>query len=151
STKSFLELEGLQIKADVVFFTPNEVFQPFRHDIERRSYQHTFTEAAISCLIHEQYGAADIIIEGHLSTQSLLPYASELNVIVYHEKMRSFTVRSGFTKWKPADSAIQIQDLVGLKVEGLKRLGAGNYITKKDGFYRVEFEQDHCFISEENS
>lgn len=148
ASKAYSELEERQIKADVLS-SDFEKMPIFQNDVKEVDYPHSFIDAALAYLIHEKYDAVNIITESAFYKQKLLVYAPLLNLIVYCGQRRSFAVRSGFSKWKPAHSVIQMQDLSTLQVEGLEKIGPGQYITEQDGFYRVEFDQDYIFITEE--
>lgn len=108
-----------------------------------------FLTAAMETLVSEGYPAVNIITKD-FDGADYLPYADKIDLVVYWENQRSYPVKSGFVKWLPAGSKITIPAVpTDLMYQGLKKIADNQFETISDGFFSLNFNGDHLFISEE--
>lgn len=147
SERSYPELDSRGIKVDIVF-SSSQMTEVYQSDLKMEPYQGSFIDVALQYLLKYQYPAVNIIGDS-LSMERLLSYATAINLILYQDGRRSFMVKSGFSKWEPANAIIRIKDIPALEIEGLEKTEPETYRKQHDGFYRIRFNQDYVFISEE--
>jgi len=103
---------------------------------------------ALKFLVGEQYPSVNIIDKGFCAKDYAL-YVGRINLVVLTPLQRIFPIHSGFSKWKAADEKIEIlQEVRNLHVAGLRKIAEHTYITEKDGFYTITFDQAFTFIGE---
>lgn len=105
-------------------------------------------EAAMSYLVQEKYPSVNIVSsKPHIS--DYLPYCASINIVILAVSQRIFTVRSGFSKWKPKGEVIQIlSDVRHLSQSGLEETSPGTFKTLADGFYSLQFSEPFIFVAE---
>src|SRR5690606_28178677 len=107
-------------------------------------------KAAMSFLEEEHYPSVNIITK-EFKSQHYSAFVNQLDVVVFAGNQKIFPVKSGFAKWKPAgEQVFVLSDEVMLRsCDGLTVQSENQYITVKDGFYRLIFDNDFIFIAEE--
>lgn len=106
-------------------------------------------EDAMKFLCGEQYPAVNVIDETFCIKDYAL-FADRIDLVVLIPGRRIFVVRSGFSKWKAAGERIDIlSEVRNLHAGGLRKVKDHSYVTEKEGFYTLSFEQPFIFIAEE--
>ena len=99
-------------------------------------------------MVGEQYPSVNII-DNSFSEKDYLLYVGRINLVILTPQQRIFPVSSGFSKWKSAGEEIEIlHEVKNLKTSGLKKISEHKYLTEKDGFYSLTFDQSFTFIGE---
>ena len=109
----------------------------------------TPTAAALKYLIAHNYPAVNIVTDV-LDWDEFVKYADKINLVIFQENQKIYTVNSGFSKWKPAGETIRLLfSPAVLNYSGLQQTGPMHYQTMRDGFFSLQFEQPFLFIAED--
>lgn len=141
---------SLGIKIDVVLKQNPDFIETQEHVKSYDVENNDLLKSAMSFLIEEHYPSVNIITE-EFKSQHYSAFVNQLDVVVFAGNQKIFPVKSGFTKWKPAvDKIFIISEEVMLRsYDGLAVESENQFITVKDGFYRLIFDNDFIFIAEE--
>ncbi|WP_395804702.1 thiamine pyrophosphokinase [Daejeonella sp.] len=105
-------------------------------------------EDALKFLDGEHYPAVNII-SNEFSLKDYVLFVDDLDIVVFIGNQKIFPVRSGFSKWQSAGEEIKVlHEVHNLNTSGLVELDEHLFITEKDGFYALTFDQPFIFISE---
>ena len=100
-------------------------------------------------LVGQGYPAVNII-DQTFAMKDYAFFVDHINLVIFNPHQKIFPVKSGFSKWQTAAEKIHIlHEVKHLQTEGLKQLDAHTWMTEKDGFYALEFDQPYIFIAEE--
>lgn len=109
----------------------------------------TVISAAIKHLIAQGYPAINVVTD-EFDLDNYLPFANEINLVIFHEQEKIFGITSGFSKWKPAGETVRLLSLPkNLKTFGLESVGELTYQTTKDGFFTLTFDDSLLYIAEQ--
>jgi thiamine pyrophosphokinase len=104
--------------------------------------------AALSFLTDEKYGAVNIVTQD-LILDDYIPFVLQINLVVIHQRKKTYPITSGFTKWLPAGEVITLHSQpIHLTSSGLSAIDSGKYVTVSDGVIELEFADSFIFISE---
>jgi thiamine pyrophosphokinase len=104
--------------------------------------------AALKHLTAEGYPAVNVVTD-EFDLNDYLPFASQLNLVIFYEQEKIFGVTPGFSKWKPAGEEIRLlSSPKSLKTPGLEQTGDLVYTTTADGFFTLNFDAPLLFIAE---
>lgn len=144
--KSYDSADSLGIKVDFIVGVPNEYsLQPRTLVIPS---EENIIRSALDYLIQEKYPAVNIITL-RPAISDYLPYCERINIVILTAKQRIFTVRSGFSKWKPAGEDIEIlSSVTELTHTGLNQTSPHTFTTQSDGFYSLRFQEPFIFVAE---
>jgi len=105
-------------------------------------------EDAFKFLVGEKYTAVNVITDKFLLKDYAF-YVDDIDIVVFMGNKKIFPIRSGFSKWQPADEQIQLlHEVHKLQTSGLRKMENGCFETERDGFYSLTFDQPFIFISE---
>lgn len=105
--------------------------------------------AALKYLIAHNYPAVNIVTDV-LVLDDFEEYAGKINLVIFNQNQRIYTVSSGFSKWKPAGEIIRLLfSPETLTYTGLQQTGPTDFKTMQDGFFSLQFEQPFLFIAED--
>lgn len=112
------------------------------------SSEEDILRGAMDYLIREHYPAVNIVTSKPV-VSDYYPYCESINIVILSDEQRIFTVRSGFTKWKPAGETIRIlSESTDLVHSGLTAISSNMYTTNSDGFYSLQFSEPFIFVAE---
>lgn len=110
---------------------------------------HHPTETVLSYLISHGYAAVNIITD-ELVLKDYLLFADKINLVIYQNDRKIYTVKTNFGKWKAAGEMIElIGQPINLQTSGLEKIGNHQYRTTNDGFFHIRFEQPLLFLAEQ--
>jgi thiamine pyrophosphokinase len=140
------QLNARGIKIDVVINPDDATLQS---DIKTVAAQGSnAAKAAIKFLIDAGYPAVNVVTDEFL-VDNFLPFISNINIVIYHNAQKIYAIYSGFSKWKPAGEVIGIvSTAANLQTTGLNKTTNERYITAKDGFFALQFEERFLLIAE---
>jgi thiamine pyrophosphokinase len=99
-------------------------------------------------LVGEKYPAVNIITESFMLKDYVL-FAEHINLVIFVDHRKIFTIRSGFSKWQSKGQKIELlHEIPKLSTSGLIKISNHFYETQKDGFYSIAFDQPFAFIAE---
>lgn len=108
----------------------------------------TIIEAALQYLITQGYPSVNIVTDDFNLT-TYLPFAAQINLVIFYDQQKIFAVNSGFSKWKPAGEIIKILSTENiLTTTGLEQISPDTYRTLADGIFSLEFDNQALFIAE---
>jgi len=103
---------------------------------------------ALDFLVSEEYPSVNIITD-KIDIKDFAQFVDHIDLVALTPEQRLFAVHRGFRKWKAANEQIEvITEVSNLQTSGLKEVSDKLYITEKDGFYSLLFDQDFAFIAE---
>ena len=106
-------------------------------------------QAAFNYLLAEGYPAVNVVAD-ELELADYESYASQINLVIFHEAQKIYTVSSGFSKWKPAGETITLLSATtGVQTVGLAEITSRKYQTVADGVFVLKFNEPYLFIAEE--
>jgi thiamine pyrophosphokinase len=106
-------------------------------------------QAAFSYLIAHGYPAVNVVTD-ELELADYESYAKQINVVIFHEGQKIYTINSGFNKWKPAGETINLlTSSASLKTEGLEQTAPGKFQTVADGLFTLTFGEPYLFMAEQ--
>lgn len=104
--------------------------------------------AVLNFLVTQNYPAVNIVTD-ELELKDYLPYAEQINLVIFHNRQKIYAVNSGFSKWKPANETIKLlMQPGGLETTGLEQISINTYTTLADGFFSINFNAPFLFIAE---
>lgn len=143
---NFKSIVECGIKIDVLF-TNKPIDLPQDH-ITILPLSGAFLDSALSYLVSKGYQAANVV-SNVVDPKQLLQYANIINITLLGNGQRIFTVKSGFSKWKPQGEVIYVYgDGPVARTMGLTRQGTDHYLTESDGFYAIHFAQEYGLVGE---
>lgn len=136
------------IKIDHVI--ANDVSEINQSDVKIiNTNQGSALQAAFGYLLVQGYPAVNVVTD-QLQLSDYEAYASQINLVVFHEDQKIYTINSGFSKWKPAHESIKLlSPSATLQTEGLEEIAPGQYQTIADGLFKIEFDEPYLFIAEQ--
>jgi thiamine pyrophosphokinase len=109
----------------------------------------TELQAAFGYLLAHGYPAVNVVTD-ELELAGYETYALQINLVIFYDGQKIYTVKPGFSKWKPAKETISIlTSTTNLQTTGLKPVSAGHYQTIADGVFTLSFDEPQLFIAEE--
>jgi thiamine pyrophosphokinase len=142
------QINAFGIKVDMII--TNEVEAGLQSDVKLLSPGNDEPlEAALKYLLEADYPAVNIITDS-LQLDNLLAFAQRINIVVFSGGKKSYAIKSGFSKWKPADQRIEIlSPYLNIEAMGLEAAYGNTYVTTNDGFVTFIFSEPYLFIAEE--
>jgi len=137
------------IKVDIIVGS-SQATEDLQSDIKyiRASETHC-TQAALNYLVTNKYPAVNVVTDDFVMSD-YLTFADQINLVIYCGNKKIYPVVSGFSKWKPADEAIELMSGVdNLQAAGLKKISESQYQTLADGFFSLQFDKPYIFIAED--
>jgi thiamine pyrophosphokinase len=142
-----IQLHENQIKVD--WLIANEPITDLQSDVKLIPVEdEKYLQTALFQLIDQGYRAVNIITN-NFNADTYLPYASQIDLVIYQDEEKIYPIKAGFSKWKPAGDIIRfVTEPEGLIQTGLKALSDGCFETSADGFFTIQFNQPYVFIAE---
>jgi thiamine pyrophosphokinase len=105
-------------------------------------------QAALNFLVAENYAAVNVVAD-ECDLKAFEPFVPYINLVILHERQKTYPISSNFTKWLPADEVIVLHSQPeNLTSSGLSPITPGSYVTLTDGVIKLEFADSFIFISE---
>ena len=146
TTDTAEQLNAFGIKFDVLVGDGGFGLQEDIKYVSRKGEE--VTEAALKYLTDNGYPAVNVVTDD-LVLDDYLPYAGEINIVIFNAGKKIYPVTSGFTKWKPAGDVIELMsDVSDMAFTGLEPIGESRYQTTSDGFFTLQFNEPFIFIAE---
>ncbi|NCD69595.1 thiamine diphosphokinase [Mucilaginibacter agri] len=141
------QLHNNQIKID--WLIANQHINDLQSDVKLIPVENEqYLQTAFFQLIDQGYRAVNIITD-QFDADKYLPYASQIDLVVYHNNEKIFPIKSGFSKWKPAGDKIRlISQSPSFSYTGLIPLDDQSFETTADGFVTLTFNEPYLFIAE---
>src|ERR1700712_4173111 len=99
------------------------------------------TDAAFKYLISYEYPAVNIITD-ELKLKDYEHFADKMDLVIFHDHKKIFSISPGFSKWKPAGEIIELLGpATGLIITGLENIKGRKYKTIYDGFFSLHFNE----------
>lgn len=142
------QINAYEIKIDIIIADKiEEVLQSDVKQIQQNGASQT--EAALKYLIQNDYKAVNVVADA-VDLADFIPFAPQLNIVIYSGSQKIYAINSGFSKWKPAGENFQILSVhLNLQTSGLQGNGSNNFVTTNDGFISLKFDNNLIFISED--
>jgi thiamine pyrophosphokinase len=106
--------------------------------------------AGLKHLIEQGYPAVNIVTD-ELDISVYETYASKINLVIFYNRQKIYSIHSGFRKWKPKNERIDIiTPNSDITAEGLVEVSPQVYKTWADGFFSLTFNKRSIFIAEEH-
>jgi thiamine pyrophosphokinase len=142
------QINAYEIKIDAIIADAiDEVLQSDIKQIPQNGASQT--EAALTYLIRNDYKAVNVVADA-VDLADFMPFAPQLNIVIYSGNQKIYAVNSGFSKWKPAGENFQILSVhLNLQTSGLQGNGSNKFVTINDGFISLMFDNELVFISED--
>lgn len=142
------QINAYEIKIDVII--ADEIDEVLQSDIKQIPQNGASqTGAALKYLIQNDYKAVNVVADA-VELEDFIPFAAQINIVIYSGNQKIYAVNSGFSKWKPAGENFQILSVhLNLQTSGLQTSGGNNFVTTTDGFISLKFDNELVFISEE--
>jgi len=109
----------------------------------------TELQAAFGYLLAQGYPAVNVVADEIELTEYEI-YVQQINLVIFCHGKKVYTVKPGFSKWKPAHEMVNvISPSATLQTTGLKQTLAGYYQTIADGVFTLTFDEPQLFIAED--
>ncbi|TCD12841.1 thiamine pyrophosphokinase [Pedobacter frigidisoli] len=102
---------------------------------------------AINYLYEEKYPAVNVITN-KFDLERFAGFSDKINLVVFTSKAKYYTIKSGFSVWKPAGSEFNIMGNSYLEVTNLMQDDDEIYRVVNDGFVEFTFAGQPIFIAE---
>jgi hypothetical protein len=103
---------------------------------------------AVNYLVGEKYPAVNVITD-KFDLEKFAGFNDLINLVVFTATEKFYTVKSGFSVWKPAGSLFNIHGNAYIEVSNLLQDETGLFTVVKDGFVDFSFSGAPIFISEQ--
>lgn len=146
-TETAVQLHENQIKVD--WLIANEPITTLQSDVKLIPVEgDKYLQTALFQLIDQGYRAVNVITN-NFNADTYLPYASQIDLVIYQGDEKIYPIKSGFSKWKPAGDVIRfVTKPEDLALTGLIPLSDDVYETSADGFFIIAFSQPYVFMAE---
>jgi len=143
------ELNSLGLKIDWIIGNNNDgIFQADVKNIAAEDGK--VIDGALKFLIANGYPSVNIITDD-FKIADYESYVEQINIVIFHDHRKIYTISSTFNKWKPSGEKIELlANSDNLRFDGLKKIGPFTYITTSDGFFTIHHNGKLLFIAEEN-
>ncbi len=151
STPSYDYVYSLGIKIDAVVSNSTAVSQLQEHMKIIPAINGNFTNACLNYLLANEYPSVNVINDSSFDSLEYSPFIESMDIVVFTAQKKIFPVRSGFSKWKPQGETVDVMDKIveTASFEGLLSAGKNRFVTQRDGFYKLHFNNDFIFIAED--
>lgn len=146
SASDYEKILSLGLKVDIVVTATEPTFsQENTKTIHIKSNELT---AVLEYLIAEEYPAVNIIATD-ASLAGLDAFAKNINLVIFTDIYKSYSVKSGFKIWKPAGTIFLISTNEPFHHTNLRDTGHNLFEVITDGFVEFTFNTPYLFISEQ--
>jgi thiamine pyrophosphokinase len=106
-------------------------------------------QAALSYLVNNGYPSVNVVCD-EVALEDYIPFANQINLVIFCGNEKIYPVQPGFSKWKPAGELIRFLNPPSvIQFTGLEPLSENEFQTVSDGFFTVDFNQGLLFIAEQ--
>ncbi|WP_443945047.1 thiamine pyrophosphokinase [Pedobacter sp. AW1-32] len=102
---------------------------------------------AVNYLVEEKFPAVNVITE-KFNLEKFAGFNDQINLVVFTATEKFYTIKSGFSVWKPAGSVFNILGNAYIEVSNLMQVEEDQYEVVNDGFVEFSFSGQPIFISE---
>ncbi|WP_443937480.1 thiamine pyrophosphokinase [Pedobacter sp. MW01-1-1] len=102
---------------------------------------------ALNYLVEEKYPAVNVITDT-FNLKRFSGFSDTINLVVFTHAEKFYTIKSGFSVWKPAGSIFNVHGNAYFEVSNLSQNEDGTFSVVKDGFVEFTFSGEPIFISE---
>jgi hypothetical protein len=102
---------------------------------------------AVNYLFEEKYPAVNVITD-KFDLEKYAGFSDKINLVVFTAKAKFYTIKTGFSVWKPAGTEFNILGNSYLEVTNLCQTEEGIFEVVNDGFVEFTFSGQPVFISE---
>jgi hypothetical protein len=88
------------------------------------------------------------VITDKFDLEKFAGFSDKINMVVFTDRAKYYTIKSGFSVWKPAGSEFNILGNSYLEVTNLMQNEDGIFNVVNDGFIEFTFSGAPIFISE---
>ena len=142
------KIASLGLKIDVIVGDEDAHSFTQEHTKFIKATHNQLLDTAFLFLIEEGYPAVNVIVE-NFNIDPYPKYVGDIDIVLLNKNQRAFTIKSGFSKWKPAHEQVHLLSKADdLHYEGLKPFSTNSFITEKDGLYKFTFANNFIFIAE---
>jgi len=136
------------IKIDYVI--ADEAGELYQSDVKLiPAHNQPLLTAALKHLVAQGYPAVNIVTD-ELDLAVYETYAEQINLVIFYNRQKIYSINSGFRKWKPSGESIRIlTPNAAVTTEGLQEISPQEYQTASDGFFSITFSKKAIFIAEE--
>jgi thiamine pyrophosphokinase len=107
-----------------------------------------FANCALTWLVASGYPAVNIVTD-ELNLADFTAFAAQLNLVIFHQNKKIYTITPGFNKWTPAGETIELlSPAEGIQFTGLEQIALQQYKTTHDDFFSLSFDAPFLFIAE---
>ncbi len=100
----------------------------------------TLTDAALKYLTSYEYPSVNIITD-ELNLKDYEHFADKIDLVIFNDHKKIYSVNPGFSKWKPAGEIIELLSPANkLDLTGLEKISDHQYKTTNDGFFSLQFD-----------
>ncbi len=140
------KLNSYGIKIDWIITGSEE--EELQSDVKTLPLNTDALQSAMDFLTDNGYPSVNILTD-ELNIDDYLPFIHKINLVIFYNGQKIYSVAPGFSKWKPAGESIEILLAVtGLRVTGLTALSANHFKTTNDGFFTLSFSEPFIFLAE---
>ncbi len=144
--ESYDKILSLGLKVDVLVNGPDEVISQENTKLIQGPADAFMV--AMNYLTEEKYPAVNVVTD-RFDLEKFGGFNDRINLVVFTEKAKYYTVRTGFSIWKPAGSQFNILGNSYLEVTNLQQETEDIFKVVKDGFVTFTFSGAPIFISEQ--
>jgi thiamine pyrophosphokinase len=106
-------------------------------------------QAGLDFLIAQGYPAVNVVTD-QLEIESFFNYTDQLDLVIFYNKRKIYSISSGFNKWRPAGEVVEILTTNRhVQTQNMQQTGTQQYQTMADGTTVFTFDGPRIFISEE--
>jgi len=142
--ENYDKISSLGLKVDVVV---NGTNQETQEDTKVIQGPVDALMVTINYLYEEKYPAVNVIT-GKFDLEKFAGFSDKINLVVFTSKAKYYTIKSGFSVWKPAGSEFNIMGNSYLEVSNLMQEDDGIFRVVNDGFVEFTFSGQPIFIAE---
>lgn len=137
---------SLGLKVDVVFGNNGSILA--QENTRFVAVANDKLQNVVKYLIAAQYPAVNIISKEN-KFDDLACFLTDINIVLFTAKEKSYAVKPGFSVWKPAGTIFNIDVISYFEATNLKQQQDGSFMVQQDGFISFNFTTDYLFVSEQ--
>ncbi|TAG99910.1 MAG: thiamine pyrophosphokinase [Sphingobacteriales bacterium] len=137
---------GIKIDAVICNQEKNVGFQEGIKFIETTNEMDLLSEG-LKFFINQNYPAVNLICKS-FNIKSVYQYVNKIDLVVFANNQKYYPIKSGFNKWSVINLNIEVFGN-NFAYQGLKKIGYNRFVTLKNGFFSLNFEDDFLFLAED--
>ncbi|HEY0244222.1 MAG TPA: thiamine diphosphokinase [Mucilaginibacter sp.] len=142
------KLNAYGIKIDWIITDSGE--EDIQSDVKQLPLkQGSVISTAFDFLTGSNYSAVNVVTDD-LQLPDYLPFLDKINLVIFYNHQKIYTITSGFSKWKPAGEFIELLNQPdNLQLSGLETVKDRLFKTAADGLFVIRFDGPFLFIAED--